>query len=88
VSASRFELNLAFPADPYFAATARDVVVQAARQSGVDETRARTLAEQVEAAARASLDGDSRTPLTMVVRLVENGVEIVVNGRIVKPEPA
>ena len=51
-----FLLNLSFPAEAHHVAALRDVVVQAVRQAGGDEGRARAFADEAAALVIESAD--------------------------------
>ena len=52
-----FLLNLSFPAEAHHVVALQDVIVQAVRQAGGDEGRARDFAEQAAALLRESATG-------------------------------
>lgn len=56
-----FLLNLSFPAEAHHVTALRDVVVQAVRQAGVDEGRARAFADEAAALVSASADQHAGT---------------------------
>jgi hypothetical protein len=75
-----FQLNLSFPAEARHVAALRDVVVQAVRQAGGDEERARAFADQ--AAALLSETAGQPDAGTMAVA-VELGppIQVTIGGR-------
>jgi len=87
VSNVGFLLNLSFPAEAHHVDALRDVVVQAVKQAGGDETRARDFAEQVAALVRESTSGLARdTPLAVAIDLGPP-IQAVVGGRTVTLGP-
>lgn len=82
-----FLLNLSFPPEAHHVAALRDVVVQAVRQAGGDEGRARDFAEQVAALVRDSANGQGRdAPLTVAIDLGPP-IQAIVGGRTVSLDP-
>jgi hypothetical protein len=87
VSNVGFLLNLSFPAEAHHVAALRDVVLQAVRQAGGDEGRARDFAEQVAALLRESANGQSDdAPLTIAIDLGPP-IQAIVGGRTVTLVP-
>lgn len=76
-----FLLNLSFPAEAHHVAALQDVVVQAVRQAGGDEGRARDFAEQVAAIARDSANGQPRDARVTVAIHLGPPIHAVVGGR-------
>lgn len=82
-----FLLHLSFPAEAHHVAALQDVVVQAVRQGGGDEERARDFAEQVVALVRESANGQARdTQLTVAIDLGPP-IHAIVGGRTVTLSP-
>ena len=77
-------MNVTFPPEVRFVATARDLVLLAARQAGLDEPVAREFAGQVESAVRASLSRHGVADVPLVVRLRDRGIEVVAAGHVLK----
>ena len=82
-----FLLNLSFPAEAHHVAALREVVVQAVRQAGGDEARARDFAEQVAALVRESTNGDARDAELTVAIDLGPPIQAVVGGRTVTLGP-
>jgi hypothetical protein len=76
-----FLLNLSFPADARHIVALHDVVVQAVRQAGGDEDRARGLAEKATALLRESTNG--QPDIDRMTAVVELGppIQVIVGGR-------
>ncbi len=89
MTAVRFELTLSLPADARLAATARELVVHAARHSGCTDARAQEWGDELAAIVRerlaAAADG---ALLPLVLRLTTDGVEVLVDDRTFSLEPA
>ena len=82
-----FLLHLSFPPDAHHVGAVRDVVVQAVRQAGGDEGRARDFAERVAALVRESTNGQARdTQLTVAIDLGPP-IQAIVGGRTVTLDP-
>ena len=90
MSTSILELNVSFPPDERFARTARDLVMQAGRQAGLDEARTRSVAEQIEEGVRSAIGAApaNGASVPLVVRLSGQTVEVVLNGRSLRLDPA
>jgi hypothetical protein len=86
VSNVGFLLNLSFPAEAHHVAALRDVVLQAVRQAGGEEARARAFAEQVAALVRESANGQSDAQLTVAIDLGPP-LQAIVGGRTVTLVP-
>lgn len=74
-------MQLSFPADARHAAALRDVIVQAARQAGGSEERARDVAEQAVSLLRQSSDGHGGSDTLGIVLRLGPPIEVVVGGR-------
>jgi hypothetical protein len=89
MTAVRFELTLSLPADVRFAATARELVIHAAKHSGCTDARAQAFGGEVEGVVRDRLAASSDGALLpIVVRLTTGPVEVLVDGRTFSLEPA
>lgn len=82
-----FLLNLSFPAEAHHVAALRDVVVQAVRQAGGDEERARDFAEQVATLMRDSANGQTGDALLTVAIDLGPPIQAIVGGRTVTLDP-
>ena len=82
-----FQLNLSFPPEAHHVVTLRDVVVQAVRQAGGDERRARDFAEQVAALVRDSANGQGRDGQLTVAIDLGPPIQAIVGGRTVSLDP-
>jgi len=82
-----FRLNLSFPADPRHIVALHDVVVQAVRQAGGDDGRARDFAAQAEALIRESAADPGSGPLDVSVELGPP-IQVIVGGRKLTLDPA
>lgn len=82
-----FQLHLSFPADAHHVAALRDVVVQAVRQAGGDDQRARDFAELVAAMARESATGQPRDGQVAVAIDLGPPIQAIVGGRTVTLDP-
>ena len=76
-----FLLNLSFPAEARHVVALHDVILQAVRQAGGDEGRAREFAEQAAALLRESTDG--KTGSREIAVSVELGppIQVKVGGQ-------
>ncbi len=83
MSDAGFLLNLSFPAEARHVVALHDVVVQAVRQAGGDEERARNFAEQVAALARESATGLPRDGRVTVKLELGPPIQAIVGGRTV-----
>ncbi len=82
-----FQLNLSFPAEAHHVAALRDVVVQAVRQAGGDDQRARDFAEQVAALVGESATGQPRDGQVTVAIDLGPPLRAIVGGRTVTLDP-
>ena len=76
-----FLLNLSFPAEARHVAALHDVIVQAVRQAGGDEGRARDFAGQVAALARDSAGASSRDGRLTIKLDLGPPIQAIVGGR-------
>ena len=76
-----FLLNLSFPFETPHVTALHDVVVQAVRQAGGDEGRARDFAGQVAALVRESAKGQPRDARVTVAIHLGPPIHAVVGGR-------
>ena len=76
-----FLLNLSFPAEAHHVAALHDVIVQAVRQAGGDEGRARDFAEQVAALARESASSQPRDGRLTVQLVLGPPIQAIVGSR-------
>jgi len=84
VSDVGFLLNLSFPADARHVTALHDVIVQAVRQAGGDEERAREFAQQVAALARESADGQARDGRLAIKLDLGPPIQAIVGDRTLK----
>lgn len=76
-----FLLNLSFPAEARHVSALHDLVVQAVRQAGGDEGRARDFAGQVAALAREFAGGQPRDGQLTVKLDLGPPIQAIVGGR-------
>jgi hypothetical protein len=76
-----FLLNLSLPAEAPHVGALHDVVVQAVRQAGGDEGRARDFAEQVTALVRDAAHGRPREGRVTVAIHLGPPIQAIVGGR-------
>jgi hypothetical protein len=81
VSGVGFLLNLSFPAEARHVSALHDLVVQAVRQAGGDEGRARDFAGQVAALAREFAGGQPRDSQLTVKLDLGPPIQAIVGGR-------
>jgi hypothetical protein len=86
VSDTGFLLNLSFPAEPRHADALQDVIVQAVRQAGGDEARARDFAGRVADVARESAGRQPREARLTVKLELGPPIQAIVGGRTLKFE--
>ena len=79
-----FLLNLSFPAEVRHVTALHDLVVQAVRQAGGDEGRARDFAGQVAALAREFAGGQPRDSRLTVKLELGPPIQAIVGGRTLK----
>ena len=83
-----FLLNLSFPAEARHVVALHDVIVQAVRQAGGDEERARDFAEQVAALARETASGQPGDGRVTVKLALGPPIQAIVGGRTVTLGPS
>jgi len=76
-----FLLNLSFPAEPRHVVALHDVILQAVRQAGGDEGRARNAAEKAAAFLRESTNGTPGTGEIAVSVELGPPIQVSVGGR-------
>jgi hypothetical protein len=81
VSDVGFLLNLSFPAEDRHVVALHDVILQAVRQAGGDEGRARDAAEKAAALLRESTSGQSGTGTIAVSVELGPPLQVTVGGR-------
>lgn len=82
-----FLLNLSFPAEARHVAALHDVIVQAVRQAGGDESPARRLAQEAAALLHECADGRPGSgAMTMVVHLGPP-IQVTIGGRTLTLDP-
>ena len=86
MSDTGFLLNLAFPAESRHFEALQDVVVQAVRQAGGDEGRARDFAGRVADVARESAGSQPREARLTVKLVLGPPIQAIVGGRTLKFE--
>ena len=84
MSDTGFLLNLSFPAEPRHFEALQDVVVQAVRQAGGDEGRARDFAGRVADVARESAGSQPREGRLTVKLVLGPPIQAIVGGRTLK----
>ena len=77
-----FLLNLSFPAEARHVAALHDVIVQAVRQAGGDDGRARDFAGQVATLARESASSLPRDGRLTIKLELGPPIQAIVGGRI------
>ena len=80
-----FLLNLSFPSEARHVSALHDVIVQAVRQAGGDETPARRLAQQAAALLQESANSQPGA-MTMVVHLGPP-IQVTIAGRTLTLDP-
>ena len=83
-----FLLNLSFPAEAQHVAALHDVIVQAVRQAGGDEGRAREFAEQVAALARESAGSPPRDGRLTIKLHLGPPIQAIVGSRTLTMGPS
>jgi hypothetical protein len=81
VSNVGFLLNLSFPVEPRHVVALHDVILQAVRQAGGDEGRARAAAEKAAALLRESTNGQPGTGTITVSVALGPPIQVTVGGR-------
>jgi len=76
-----FLLNLSFPAEAHHVAALRDVVVQAVRQAGGDEGRARAFADEAAALMMESANQNAAAGTMSVSVELGPPIQVVCAGR-------
>ena len=79
-----FLLNLSFPAESRHVAALHDVIVQAVRQAGGDEGRARDFASRVAELARASAGSPPQDGRLTIKLDLGPPIQAIVGGRTLK----
>ena len=83
-----FLLNLSFPAEARHVAALHDVIVQAVRQAGGDEGRARDFAGQVATVARESAGTPPRDGRLTITLDLGPPIQAIVGGRTLTMGPS
>ena len=86
MSDTGFLLNLSFPAEARHVDALQDVIVQAVRQAGGDEGRARDFAGRVADVARESTGSQPREGRLTVKLVLGPPIQAIVGGRTLKFE--
>jgi len=86
VSDTGFLLNLSFPAEARHVEALQDVIVQAVRQAGGDEGRARDFAARVADVARESTGSEPREGRLTVKLVLGPPIQAIVGDRTLKFE--
>jgi len=87
VSNVGFLLHLSFPAEARHVTALHDLIVQAVRQAGGDEERAREFAQQVAALARESADGQALDGRLAIKLDLGPPIQAIVGDRALKLGP-
>jgi hypothetical protein len=82
-----FLLNLSFPAEARHVEALRDVVVQAVRQAGGDESRARTFAEKAAALLREAANPQTGDATMNAVLELGPPIQVRIGDRLVTLDP-
>ena len=77
-------LNLSFPAEVRHVAALHDVIVQAVRQAGGDEGRARDFAGRVAEVAREAAGSDSREGRLTIKLSLGPPIQAIIGSRTLK----
>jgi len=88
VSNVGFLLNLSFPAEARHVAAIQDVVVQAVRQAGGSEDRAREFAEEAVALLREMASGPPGADAMTAVLELGPPIQVTVGGRTLTLDPS
>lgn len=83
-----FLLNLSFPAEARHVTALHDLIVQAVRQAGGDEGRARDFAGQVAELARESAGSQSRDGRLTIKLDLGPPIQAIVGGRTLTMGPS
>ena len=87
MSSVGFLLNLSFPAEARHVTALHDVIVQAVRQAGGEDTPARRLAQQAAVILQESANGQPGSgAMTMVVHLGPP-IQVTIGGRTLTLDP-
>jgi hypothetical protein len=88
VSNVGFLLNLSFPAEARHVVAIQDVLVQAVRQAGGSEDRAREFAEQAVALLREASSGQPGGDAMTAVLELGPPIQVTIGGRTLTLDPA